>query len=34
VIALADRLLIMADGQVQIEGPRDLVIAAIRTPKP
>jgi len=34
VIALADRLLIMADGQVQIEGPRDLVIAALRTPKP
>jgi ATP-binding cassette subfamily C exporter for protease/lipase len=34
VIALADRLLILADGQIQIEGPRDSVIAALRAPKP
>jgi ATP-binding cassette subfamily C exporter for protease/lipase len=34
VVALADRLLIMADGQVQIEGPRDAVLAALRPPQP
>jgi ATP-binding cassette subfamily C exporter for protease/lipase len=30
VITLADRLLIMADGQVSVEGPRDAVLAAFR----
>jgi ATP-binding cassette subfamily C exporter for protease/lipase len=30
VITLADRLLIMADGQVSVEGPRDAVLAALR----
>jgi ATP-binding cassette subfamily C exporter for protease/lipase len=30
VIALADRLLLLADGKAQTEGPRDAVLAAIR----
>jgi ATP-binding cassette subfamily C exporter for protease/lipase len=30
VVTLADRLLIMADGQVSVEGPRDAVLAALR----
>jgi len=30
VITLADRLLIMADGQVSVEGPSDAVLAALR----
>ena len=30
VIALADRLLILNDGRVQAEGPRDAVLAALR----
>jgi ATP-binding cassette subfamily C exporter for protease/lipase len=30
VIALADRLLILNEGRVQIQGPRDAVIAALR----
>jgi ATP-binding cassette subfamily C exporter for protease/lipase len=38
VITLADRLLLMADGQVSVEGPRDAVLAALRgaqrQPKP
>jgi ATP-binding cassette subfamily C exporter for protease/lipase len=29
-VALADRLLLLADGVVQAEGPRDAVLAAIR----
>ena len=29
-LALADRLLLLADGQLQAEGPRDAVLAAIR----
>jgi ATP-binding cassette subfamily C exporter for protease/lipase len=29
-VALADRLLLLADGLVQAEGPRDAVLAAIR----
>jgi ATP-binding cassette subfamily C exporter for protease/lipase len=33
VIALADRLLILADGQVSIEGKRDAVLAALRSAK-
>jgi len=30
VIALADHLLILNEGRVQIQGPRDAVIAALR----
>ena len=30
-IALADRLLIMRDGRIQMEGPRDAVLAALRS---
>ncbi|MEK0418829.1 MAG: hypothetical protein RI949_2835 [Pseudomonadota bacterium] len=34
-VAIADRLLVLRDGQVQLEGPRDQVIAALRpTPAP
>ena len=33
-VAVADRLLILRDGQVQAEGPRDAVIAALQTPRP
>jgi ATP-binding cassette subfamily C exporter for protease/lipase len=29
-VALADRLLLLANGEVQAEGPRDAVLAAIR----
>jgi ATP-binding cassette subfamily C exporter for protease/lipase len=33
-VALADRLLLLADGAVQAEGPRDAVLAAIRAAAP
>jgi ATP-binding cassette subfamily C exporter for protease/lipase len=33
-IAVADRLLILRDGQVQMEGPRDAVIAALQPQRP
>jgi ATP-binding cassette subfamily C exporter for protease/lipase len=29
-VSTADRLLVLRDGQVQIQGPRDEVIAALR----
>jgi ATP-binding cassette subfamily C exporter for protease/lipase len=32
-VAVADRLLLLSNGQVQAEGPRDAVIAAIQTPR-
>lgn len=34
VIAVADRLLILRDGQIQVEGPRDAVIAALQPQRP
>ncbi len=34
VIAVADRLMILRDGQIQVEGPRDAVIAALTPPRP
>jgi ATP-binding cassette subfamily C exporter for protease/lipase len=37
ILSVADRLLLLSDGQVQAEGPRDAVIAALqaaRAPKP
>ena len=33
-VAVADRILILRDGQVQAEGPRDAVIAALQTQRP
>lgn len=33
-ISVADRLLILRDGQVVANGPRDAVIAALQTPRP
>jgi ATP-binding cassette subfamily C exporter for protease/lipase len=33
-VAVADRLLLLSNGQVQAEGPRDAVIAALQTPRP
>jgi ATP-binding cassette subfamily C exporter for protease/lipase len=33
-ISVADRLLILRDGQVVADGPRDAVIAALQTPRP
>jgi ATP-binding cassette subfamily C exporter for protease/lipase len=33
-IGLADRLLILRDGRIQIEGPRDAVLAALRPAAP
>jgi len=33
-ISVADRLLILRDGQVVADGPRDAVIAALQKPKP
>ena len=33
-VAVADRLLLLNDGQVQAEGPRDAVIAALQAPRP
>jgi ATP-binding cassette subfamily C exporter for protease/lipase len=33
-ISVADRLLILRDGQVMADGPRDAVIAALQTPRP
>jgi len=33
-VSLADRLLILRDGQVAANGPRDAVIAAMQTPRP
>ena len=29
-IAMADRLVVMADGQVQVQGPRDAVLAHLK----
>jgi ATP-binding cassette subfamily C exporter for protease/lipase len=37
ILAVADRLLLLQDGRVQAEGPRDAVLAALqaaRTPAP
>jgi ATP-binding cassette subfamily C exporter for protease/lipase len=31
-VAVADRLLILQDGQIRMEGPRDAVLAALRPP--
>jgi ATP-binding cassette subfamily C exporter for protease/lipase len=33
-VAIADRILLLQDGQIRIEGPRDEVIAALRPPAP
>jgi ATP-binding cassette subfamily C exporter for protease/lipase len=33
-IAVADRLLILREGHIMAEGPRDAVIAALQTPRP
>ena len=30
IVAVADRLLILRDGRVQAEGPRDAVLASLR----
>jgi ATP-binding cassette subfamily C exporter for protease/lipase len=30
IVAVADRLLLMRDGRVQAQGPRDVVLAALR----
>ena len=30
IVAVADRLLILQDGKVQADGPRDAVLAALR----
>ena len=33
-VAVADRILILRDGQVQADGPRDAVVAALQAPRP
>ncbi len=34
ILAVADRLLLLLDGRVQVEGPRDAVLAALQAPRP